>query len=119
MQHGYARQAETQLWRFPALGEYTHELEAHGFRVTLARHFDRRTPLQDGDQGFPCALPNEAPEFVGGDHDDLFLAMEGHVLRSLALDTSHQLAESGLGVLKMPVARRPAVRAGPSLAVLG
>ena len=66
MQHGYARQAETQLWRFPALGEYTHELEAHGFRVTLARHFDRRTPLQDGDQGIPKWLTMfGAPFFYG------------------------------------------------------
>jgi hypothetical protein len=23
----------------------------HGFRVTFASHFDRKTPLQDGDQG--------------------------------------------------------------------
>ncbi len=51
IKHGYSKQAETKLWRFPGLGEYTHELENNGFRVTFAVHFDRKTPLQDGDQG--------------------------------------------------------------------
>jgi trans-aconitate methyltransferase len=50
-QHGYHKQAQTQIWYFPSLGEYTSRLEAHGFRVTFAIHFDRKTPLQDGDQG--------------------------------------------------------------------
>ena len=49
--YGFNQQAELQVWRFPSLGEYTHELESHGFRVTFAAHFDRKTPLQDGDQG--------------------------------------------------------------------
>ncbi|MBS7566259.1 methyltransferase domain-containing protein [Mucilaginibacter sp. Bleaf8] len=51
VQHGYAEQAKTQIWYFPSLGEYTSRLEKHGFRVTFAVHFDRKTPLQDGDQG--------------------------------------------------------------------
>jgi trans-aconitate methyltransferase len=49
--HGYLQQAETQIWYFPSLGEYTTRLERAGFRVTFAAHFDRKTPLQDGDQG--------------------------------------------------------------------
>lgn len=49
--HGYTTQAETQIWYFPSLGEYTNLLERGGFRVTYAAHFDRKTPLQDGDQG--------------------------------------------------------------------
>lgn len=50
-QNGYNQQAETQVWYFPSLGEYTTRLEQQGFRVTFASHFDRKTPLQDGDQG--------------------------------------------------------------------
>ncbi|UEG54452.1 methyltransferase domain-containing protein [Mucilaginibacter daejeonensis] len=50
-QRGYTMQAETQIWYFPSLGEYTNLLERGGFRVTYAAHFDRKTPLQDGDQG--------------------------------------------------------------------
>ncbi|MEO6524451.1 MAG: methyltransferase domain-containing protein [Mucilaginibacter sp.] len=49
--YGYHKQTEIELWRFPSLGEYSRELEQHGFRVTFAIHFDRKTPLQDGDQG--------------------------------------------------------------------
>lgn len=50
LKYGYNQQAETTIWRFPSLGEYTSELESHGFRVTLATHFDRPTALQDGDE---------------------------------------------------------------------
>lgn len=49
--NGYTMQAETNIWYFPSLGEYTSLLELHGFRVTFAAHFDRKTPLQDGDKG--------------------------------------------------------------------
>jgi trans-aconitate methyltransferase len=49
--HGYNDKAKTQIWYFPSLGEYTSRLEAHGFRVTFAIHFDRKTPLQDGGDG--------------------------------------------------------------------
>jgi len=51
LKYGYSKQAEIMLWRFPSLGEYTSELESHGFRVTFAAHFDRPTALQDGDEG--------------------------------------------------------------------
>ena len=50
-QHDYHDQAKTQIWYFPSLGEYASRLEAHGFRVTFAMHFDRKTSLQDGDVG--------------------------------------------------------------------
>ena len=49
--YGYHKQTQTTIWRFPGLGEYTKELEDQGFRVTFAIHFDRKTPLQDGDEG--------------------------------------------------------------------
>lgn len=39
--------AKKTIWYFPSLGEYTSLLEGHGFRVTLAAHFDRHTYLYD------------------------------------------------------------------------
>jgi len=50
-EHGYLEEADTRIWYFPSLGEYTSRLEEHGFRVVYAVHFDRKTPLQDGDEG--------------------------------------------------------------------
>jgi trans-aconitate methyltransferase len=49
--HGYKILGERKLWYFPSLGEYSSKLEARGFRVTYAIHFDRPTLLQDGRQG--------------------------------------------------------------------
>lgn len=49
--HGYKNLGERKLWYFPSLGEYTSKLEARGFRVTYAIHFDRPTLLQDGRLG--------------------------------------------------------------------
>ncbi|MFL6562681.1 MAG: class I SAM-dependent methyltransferase [Bacillus sp. (in: firmicutes)] len=37
-------------WYYPSIGEYTSLMEQAGFRVTLAHHFDRPTPLS-GDKG--------------------------------------------------------------------
>jgi trans-aconitate methyltransferase len=51
LQHGYVDQAAIVIWYFPSLGEYTSRLENHGFRVTFAAHYDRKTLLQDGDKG--------------------------------------------------------------------
>ncbi|WDF56513.1 methyltransferase domain-containing protein [Mucilaginibacter sp. KACC 22063] len=49
--YGYHERATISQWYFPSLGEYASRLESHGFRVVFASHFDRKTPLQDGDQG--------------------------------------------------------------------
>jgi trans-aconitate methyltransferase len=38
-------------WYFPSLGEYASLLERQGFRVLFASHFDRPTPLADGEHG--------------------------------------------------------------------
>lgn len=37
-------------WYFPSIGEYASLMEAAGFHVTYARHFDRPTPLE-GEAG--------------------------------------------------------------------
>lgn len=47
--HGYAEHANRPVWYFPSLAEYATLLEARGFRVQQAFHFDRPTELQDSD----------------------------------------------------------------------
>ncbi|RYE12221.1 MAG: methyltransferase domain-containing protein [Sphingobacteriales bacterium] len=69
--HGYNKQAETQVWYFPSVAEYATKLEAHGFRVTYAAHFDRKTPLQDGDQGVSKWIMMFAPLYLAGVPEDL------------------------------------------------
>lgn len=64
--HGYHEQAKTQVWYFPSLGEYASRLEKNGFRVTFASHFDRKTPLQDGDQGVTKWITMFAPLYLIG-----------------------------------------------------
>ncbi|MBL4676241.1 MAG: methyltransferase domain-containing protein [Mucilaginibacter sp.] len=64
--HGYAKQAKTEVWYFPSLAEYAARLEAQGFRVTFAAHFDRKTPLQDGDQGVAKWITMFAPLYLVG-----------------------------------------------------
>jgi trans-aconitate methyltransferase len=49
--HGFYKNAATQVWYFPSLGEYTTLLERRGFRIQYAAHFDRPTELQDTDSG--------------------------------------------------------------------
>lgn len=49
--HGYYKNATTQLWYFPSLGEYTSLLEKKGFRINYASHYDRPTELQDTENG--------------------------------------------------------------------
>lgn len=36
---------------YPSVGEYATLLEKQGFRVTYAAHFDRPTPLEEGEKG--------------------------------------------------------------------
>jgi trans-aconitate methyltransferase len=65
-QHSYHEQTKTQVWYFPSLGEYANRLEAHGFRVTYAIHFDRKTPLQDGDQAVSKWIKMFGAQFFEG-----------------------------------------------------
>ena len=64
--HGYNRQAELKQWYFPSLSEYTTRLEAQGFRVTFAAHFDRPTLLQGGREGVGKWLNMFGPVFFEG-----------------------------------------------------
>lgn len=44
---GFHKNADTVVWYFPSLSEYTTLLEKRGFRVLYAAHFDRETELKD------------------------------------------------------------------------
>jgi trans-aconitate methyltransferase len=63
---GHKAMAESKLWYFPSLGEYTSKLEAQGFRVTFAAHFDRQTLLQGEREGVAKWLKMFGPTFFKG-----------------------------------------------------
>jgi trans-aconitate methyltransferase len=48
---GETMESEPFARYYPTIGEYSTLLEAHGFRVTFATHFDRPTKLEAGDEG--------------------------------------------------------------------
>ncbi|HVW94491.1 MAG TPA: methyltransferase domain-containing protein [Mucilaginibacter sp.] len=64
--HGYHRPGDSGPWYFPSIGEYAGKLEARGFRVTFAMHFDRPTLLQDGRQGISKWLAMFGASFFEG-----------------------------------------------------
>jgi trans-aconitate methyltransferase len=66
LKHGYVDQAAMVMWYFPGLGEYTKRLEDQGFRVTFAAHYDRQTPLQDGNKGVAKWIAMFGNEYMKG-----------------------------------------------------
>ncbi len=48
---GAKEKANINIWYFPSLSEYTLLLEAKGFRVKYASHYDRETELKDTANG--------------------------------------------------------------------
>src|SRR5262249_41641375 len=48
---GFEFDSEPFARYYPSVGEYASLLEARGFRVTLATHFDRPTRLDNGEAG--------------------------------------------------------------------
>jgi hypothetical protein len=53
----------------------------------------------DGNECLARRIALESPGFFRRDDDDLVAAVNGHMLRPLAADTAHKLAEARLGVL--------------------
>ena len=47
--HGLGERILNRQWFFPSIGEYSTLLEAQGFRVEYAIHFDRETELKSND----------------------------------------------------------------------
>lgn len=75
-QHGHHDLAQITPWYFPSIAEYTTKLEAHGFRVTYAIHFDRKTLLQDGNKGVAKWIAMFGSQFlegVAGDEKQIIL----------------------------------------------
>ena len=64
--YGYHNTGLQKLWYFPSVSEYATRLEAHGFRVTFAAHFDRPTLLQDGRDGVANWLSQFGASFFKG-----------------------------------------------------
>lgn len=69
---GFSTQANLQIWYFPSPADYATELEAAGFRVKSAQHFNRPTKLQ-GDvkdwlnmfaQAFFVGIPDSEAEAI-------------------------------------------------------
>lgn len=63
---GYSAQSELQLWFFPGIGTYTSALEAAGFQVKMAQHYDRPTQLQSSTHGVEDWLNMFAGAFFKG-----------------------------------------------------
>jgi len=57
-------------WYYPSIGEYAGLLEAGGFRVTQAVHFDRPTRLADGENGLALWLDAFCSGFFAGFDDE-------------------------------------------------
>ncbi|MDN3549882.1 methyltransferase domain-containing protein [Mucilaginibacter aquaedulcis] len=68
--HGYTEQADTKIWYFPSIAEQATKLEEHGFKVTYAILYDRKTPLQDGDQGVAKWVTMFGAQFLEGIPDE-------------------------------------------------
>ena len=63
---GFEEQARIEPWFFPSIGEYTHALEHHGFRVTFAHLYDRPTVLADSETGIADWLAMFGGSFFEG-----------------------------------------------------
>ncbi len=62
---GYAPLQEESLLFFPSIGEYAMRLERQGFRVRQAWHFDRMTPLEEGEHGLRNWIAMFGDKFIG------------------------------------------------------
>ncbi len=71
---------ESSLLFFPSIGEYATLLERQGFRVTYAMHFDRPTPLDEGDRGLRNWIEMFGDKFIGIAplelHEEIILEVE-------------------------------------------
>ncbi|WP_025717626.1 class I SAM-dependent methyltransferase [Paenibacillus sp. 1-18] len=87
--HGYTW-AGRNPWYFPTIGEYASLLEQTGFRVTLAQHFDRPTPLK-ADTGLRDWLDKFADYFFS----DVTSADKASIYRAIEAKVKPQLDQGG------------------------
>ena len=64
--NGFRENAAMPVWYFPSLGEYASLLEAKGFRVVYAIHYDRETKLSDETEGMKDWLKMFAGAYFNG-----------------------------------------------------
>jgi trans-aconitate methyltransferase len=87
---GHEPLAESDLLYFPSVGEYATRLEARGFRVTHALHFDRPTRLEGGDAGLRNWIAMFADRFLArapeGDREAVLQDAEAHLRPTLHHD---------------------------------
>jgi len=93
-------------WYFPSIGEYCTLLEAGGFRTTYAVHFDRPTPMEDGDDGLNHWLNGFAGSYLQG----LDPAAKLQVMDRVAQLTRPTLYHNGQWVIDYKRLRFMAVR---------
>ena len=89
-QRGYA-EAQASWWYFPSVGEYASLLEKNGFRVRLAQHYDRPTPLANPETGLTDWIEQFGPNFFG----DVSAADEAAVLAAVNAELRPVLFQDG------------------------
>ena len=88
-------------WYFPSIGEYASLLELHGFRVTLAQHFDQPSPIK-ANTGLRKWLDSFAvhffPDVTPADQASICEAIERRVRPQLFRDNQWMLDTSRLRI---------------------
>jgi len=79
-------------WYFPSIGQYSTLLEKQRFRVTFAAHFDRPTPMKDGENGLRLWLDGFADAFFEG----LSPAEREEAIRNIEAEARDELFRDGV-----------------------
>ncbi len=79
-------------WYFPTIGEYSSLLEAQGFRVVQAAHFDRPTVLSDEERGLRHWLTGFAGSLLRGLTEEEL----ADVYEQIEAKTRHLLYDDGI-----------------------
>ncbi|MBS1666910.1 MAG: methyltransferase domain-containing protein [Bacteroidetes bacterium] len=87
--HGFTKEAAMDIWYFPSVGEYTSLLEAQGFRVTYAIHYDRDTVLKDNASGIKDWIKMFGSSFFKKANEQQTNEMLNEIQESLA-KTNHK-----------------------------
>ncbi|WP_460217843.1 class I SAM-dependent methyltransferase [Psychroserpens sp. MEBiC05023] len=90
-QFGYETQSQLKQWYFPSLGEYCQILEATGFRVIMAQHYDRPTELSKSKNGIKDWLEMFAQNFFIG----IKASDKTHILELIQEDLRSELYTNG------------------------
>ncbi|MED1437232.1 class I SAM-dependent methyltransferase [Aeribacillus composti] len=89
-QLGMNEKANQFPWYFPSIGEYSSLMEEAGFRVVLAQHFDRPTPLH-GENG----LKNWIEMFAGSLFNDVADDTKSFIITNIENKLKNTLFQNG------------------------